>query len=163
MHLDLARELRRRAERDQAARRHAAETDDGAELIRVDAENVAWLEQVIAAHGWPGINMVGEQGASDAWLLAQHADRAPVLQRRALELVKSAVNAGQAPARHLAYLWDRVLVAAGEPQWYGTQYTADPDGSNLRPAPVASPEGLDERRATMGLEPSADYDRRMRG
>ncbi|MFD4482391.1 DUF6624 domain-containing protein [Streptomyces sp. NPDC058257] len=162
MNPDLAEELHHRAERDQAARRRFVKSRDGAEMGRIDADNTAWLERVIAEYGWPGFALVGERGADEAWLLVQHADRAPAFQRQALELVKAAVAAGQAPARHLAYLTDRVLVAAGDPQVYGTQYVRDPDGSNLRPQPVVDPERLDERRAAMGLESAAEYDRRMR-
>ncbi|UXX97440.1 hypothetical protein N7U49_47455 [Streptomyces sp. AD2-2] len=160
---DLATELHRRAEEDQAVRRLPAGTHDGREMRRIDVGNTAWLQQVIAEHGWPGVALAGEQGAEEAWLLAQHADLDPAFQRHALELLKAAVEAGDASPRHLAYLTDRVLVAAGEPQVYGTQYTHDPDGSNLRPQPVADPDRLDERRAAMGLEPAAAYDRRMHG
>ncbi|MCT9075296.1 DUF6624 domain-containing protein [Streptomyces fulvoviolaceus] len=64
---------------------------------------------------------------------------------------------------YLAYLTDRVLVAANEPELYGTQYTHDPDGLNLRPQAVADSDRLGERRAAMGLEPAAEYDQRMRG
>ncbi|MFK0120109.1 DUF6624 domain-containing protein [Streptomyces sp. NPDC090994] len=160
---DLAAEFHRRAEDDQAARRLAAETHDGREMRRIDLDNTAWLQQVIVERGWPGVALVGEQGADAAWLLAQHADLAPAFQRQALDLLKAAVAAGDAPPRHLAYLTDRVLVAAGEPQLYGTQYTHEPDGSNLRPQPIADPDRLDERRAAMGLEPAAEYDRRMHG
>lgn len=161
MNEELAAELHRRAERDKAARHRALEVDDGSELTRVDEDNTSWLEQVVAEHGWPGITLVGERGAEEAWLLAQHADLSPAFQRRALELVRSAVSAGEAPARHLAYLTDRVQVADGRPQTYGTQYTHDPDRSNLRPHPVADPDRLDERRAAAGLESAAAYDRRM--
>jgi hypothetical protein len=160
---DLAAELHRRAEKDQAARRLAMETGDGREMCEIDKDNTAWLSHTIDEHGWPGIALVGEQGAGEAWLLAQHADLAPAFQRRALALITAAVAVGDALQRHLAYLTDRVLVAAGEPQLYGTQYTNDADGSNLRQQPVADPDRLDERRAAMGLESAADYDRRMRG
>ncbi|MFF4306909.1 DUF6624 domain-containing protein [Streptomyces sp. NPDC001601] len=163
MNDELAGELHRRAERDQAARRLAVKTRDGRDMRRIDADNTAWLEQVISQRGWPGIALVGERGADAAWLLAQHADLDPAFQRRALELLKAAVEAGDALPRHLAYLTDRVLVTAGEPQVYGTQYTDDGDGSNLRLQPVADPDRLDERRAAVGLEPAAEYDRRMRG
>ncbi|MDQ1024819.1 hypothetical protein QF035_002401 [Streptomyces umbrinus] len=162
MNQELAEELHRRAEKDEAARYHVLETRHDTEMCRIDAENTAWLERVIVEHGWPGISIVGELGAEEAWLLAQHADLSPAFQRRALELMKTAVVAGEASARRLAYLTDRVLVAAGEPQMYGTQYTNDPDDSNLRRQPVADPERLDERRAAVGLEPAAEYDRRMR-
>ena len=160
---DLAGELHRRAEEDQAARRLAATTHDGRDMCRIDADNTAWLQQVIAEHGWPGVELVGGQGADEAWLLAQHADLTPAFQRQALELLEVAVAAGDAPPRHLAYLTDRALVAAGELQVYGTQYTDDGDGSNLRLQPVAEPGRLDERRTAMGLEPAAEYDQRMRG
>ncbi|MFD7861327.1 DUF6624 domain-containing protein [Streptomyces sp. NPDC059783] len=163
MNHDLAAELHHRAEEDQAARRLAADTHDVREMCRIDVDNTAWLQQVIAEHGWPGVALVGEQGADEAWLLCQHADLAPPFQRQALELLKAAVAAGDALPRHVAYLTDRVLVAAGEPQLYGTQYTDDGNGSNLRLQPVADPDRLDERRAAMGLEPAVEYDQRMRG
>ncbi|MGW0672285.1 DUF6624 domain-containing protein [Streptomyces sp. NPDC002746] len=110
MNRDLAAELHRRAEQDQTARRRMLETGGGRDLVRIDADNTAWLKQAIATHGWPGIT----------------------------------------------------LVAADEPQVYGTQYTNGPDGK-LRLYPVAEPEQLDARRAAMGLESAAEYHRRMRG
>lgn len=157
---DIADELRRRATADQAARQQLLHGSAPEDLFRIDAENTAWLKAVVAEHGWPGIALAGEQGADDAWLLAQHADRDPEFQREAVQLLRAAVRAGDAPPMHLAYLTDRVLVASGEPQLYGTQYTGE--GENLRPHPIEDPEHLDERRAAAGLEPAAAYDRRMR-
>ncbi|MFI5689486.1 DUF6624 domain-containing protein [Streptomyces sp. NPDC051636] len=160
IYADLANELRRRAETDERARNRCIQTGEPGDLSQVDADNTAWIKTVIAEHGWPGITLVGSQGADDAWLLVQHADRDCEFQRQALELLKSAVEAGDAPARHLAYLTDRVLVSVGKPQLYGTQYTDE--GGSLQPQPVHDPEGLDERRAAMGLDTAAAYDRRMR-
>ncbi|MFF7098073.1 hypothetical protein ACFY9A_37665 [Streptomyces rubradiris] len=70
MNHDLAAEIHRRAEQDQAARRRLLETGAADDLLLVDADNTAWLKRVIAEHGWPGITLVGEQGADEAWLLA---------------------------------------------------------------------------------------------
>ncbi|MGW7529729.1 DUF6624 domain-containing protein [Streptomyces sp. NPDC054783] len=159
---ELAAELRRRAETDQRARRHWLVTGEVGALPQIDARNTAWLKAVLTKYGWPGISLVGEQGAEDAWLLAQHADQDVSFQKEALKLLRDAVSAEDAPPRHLAYLTDRVLVADGQPQMYGTQYTHEDDGTNLRPQPIADPERLDERRAAMGLEPHAEYDKRMR-
>ncbi|OII65509.1 hypothetical protein BJP40_00990 [Streptomyces sp. CC53] len=158
----LAAELHRRAEQDQAARCRLLETGDGQDLVRIDADNTHWLKEVVLRRGWPGIALVGERGADEAWLLAQHADRDPDFQRQILRRLQDAVAVGDAPPRHLAYLTDRVLVAAGEPQVYGTQYTQDADGGNLRPYAVTDQAGLDARRAAFGLEPAAEYDRLMR-
>jgi len=70
---DLRAELLRRAERDQAARND----DDMDAMEAVDAENLAWLKDLIARAGWPGRSAVGDDGAGAAWLLVQHAGRDP--------------------------------------------------------------------------------------
>ncbi|MGW2689537.1 hypothetical protein ACWC6I_41055 [Streptomyces sp. NPDC001414] len=62
----------------------------------------------MAEHGWPGVALVGEQGADEAWLLAQHADLDPAFQRQALGLLTVVVAAGDALTRHQAHLSDRV-------------------------------------------------------
>ncbi|MER5890506.1 DUF6624 domain-containing protein [Streptomyces sp. NPDC001941] len=157
---DLAAELRRRAAADQEARHRYLDTGEFDDLPGIDTANTAWIKAVIAEHGWPGTDLVGERGADDAWLLVQHADRDLAFQRAALEHLAKAVDADQAPARHLAYLTDRVLVADGQPQVYGTQYTEE--NGRLMPRPVRDPDHLDERRAAAGLESAAAYDQRMR-
>lgn len=96
MNQDLAEELHRGAQQDQGARCRAARTSGAAGMRRIEEANTAWLERVITEHGWPGAGMVGEQGAEEAWLLAQHADRAPGFPIRARELMKTAVAAGEA-------------------------------------------------------------------
>jgi hypothetical protein len=152
---DLLRaELLRRAERDQAARR--AIGDDWERVQAVDAGNLAWFRNVVtSADGWPGRSRVGADGAHAAWLLAQHADRDPVFQRACLELMTEAVAMGEASRAELAYLTDRVLLAEGQPQEYGTQMAGRRDG--WRPRRLRDPERVDVRRAQMSLGTLADY------
>jgi hypothetical protein len=142
---ELRAELLRRAERDQAARRD----DDDAAICRVDAENLPWLRQVIAAGGWPGRSAAGDDGARAAWLLAQHADCDPAFQRECLELLTAAAGRGEATVAQVAFLTDRVLLAEGQPQEYGTQATGR-DGQWV-PSPLRDPGHVDERRAAMTL------------
>ncbi|HEV2376663.1 MAG TPA: DUF6624 domain-containing protein [Streptosporangiaceae bacterium] len=127
---------------------------------RVDDDNTRWLAELVRARGWPGRTLAGEEGAAAAWLLAQHADHDPALQRTFLQALRGAVNRGEASAAHLAYLEDRVRVNAGQPQRYGTQFTLV--GGELGPYPIEDPHRLDERRAEAGLEPFADYQALMR-
>jgi len=149
----LRTELLRRVAIDQAARKSV--DLDG--IREADAENLPWLKAVVAARGWPGASLVGTDGAHAAWLLAQHADDDPAFQRRCLDLMTAAVDAGEATPRELAYLTDRVLLAEGRQQVYGTQVTRK-DGRFV-PLDLRDPDGLDARRATAGLEPFAEYAR----
>ena len=74
-------------------------------------------------------------------------------------MLRAAVAAGDASARDLAYLEDRVRVHNGQPQLYGTQFIYDKD--ELKPHPIEDPEHLDPRRAAVGLGPFAEYEARM--
>jgi hypothetical protein len=121
-----------------------------------DAARTARLAEILAEHGWPTYDLVGEDGEDAAWAIAQHSDQDPAFQREALELLRVAVEAGQASPGNLAYLTDRVAVGAGEPQTYGTQVGCGPDGPT--PAtPLADEAGVDALRADVGLPPLADY------
>jgi hypothetical protein len=167
---DLRQELLRRRDEDQRVRslvsppsgQHIVSLPDevAAEWHRVDEDNTRWLGDLLTTHGWPGRTVVGEDGALAAFLLAQHADRAPDLQRAFLQALRRAVAQGEGSPAHLAYLEDRVRVRAGQPQLYGTQFTVT--GGTFEPHPIEDPQGLDERRAAAGLEPFADYEARIK-
>jgi hypothetical protein len=127
-------------------------------VVAIDNEAADYLETVLNEHGWPTTAMVGPEGANAAWLIAQHADRRPALQKRALALMTDAAAAGQAPTDKLAYLTDRVLVADGQPQRYATQFGADAEGVQRPYAwePMGPGEtSIDVRRARVGLPPLA--------
>src|SRR5580704_3400756 len=98
---DLRRELLRRRDEDQRVRplvsppkgQHVIRLPDevAEEWQRVDGDNTRWLADLLAARGWPGRTLAGEDGAHAAWLIAQHADRAPVVQQAFLDAVRGAV------------------------------------------------------------------------
>lgn len=119
-------------------------------------ERQARLKEIIAEFGWPTYDLVGKKGEDAAWLIAQHADDDVAFQQEALELLRAAVEADQASPGNLAYLTDRVAVATGEPQTYGTQIGCFPKGPKPT-TPIEDPGGVDARRAEAGLEPLDDY------
>lgn len=120
-----------------------------------DAERTARLGEIFDEFGWPGIDLVGEDGSTAAWTIAQHSDLDVAFQERALGLLGDAVDDGQASPGDLAYLTDRVAANRGEPQVYGTQVGCV-DGE-AQAGPLEDPETVDERRAEAGLDPLADY------
>jgi hypothetical protein len=157
-------ELLRLSEEDQAARKAVVRSQwkDQAALQRMresDARTTARLKQVIDAHGWPGRTLVGERGANAAWLFAQHADEDPAFQARCLKLLEPAVQRGEADGEQLALLTDRVLLAQGKPQRYGSQF--ERKGERWVPKPIEDEAHVDERRRAVGLWPLADYARQI--
>ncbi|MCX4784095.1 DUF6624 domain-containing protein [Streptomyces sp. NBC_01264] len=160
---ELRGELLRRQEEDQAVRLVPASERTPQLLERwraVDEGNTAWLNTVIGSHGWPGEALVGSDGASAAWLFAQHADRQPDFQGECLTLLAAAVTAGDADPRHGALLEDRVLVAAGLPQLFGTQLTQGP-GGRLVPLPLRDAAEVDNLRAAWHFDPLDQYVRQL--
>ncbi len=163
MNDELAAELARMAAEDQRIRQPPKNSTEFARRLtveermrhaRIDVANTDRLRVIVARHGWPGRSLVGDQGADDAWLLAQHADRQLDFQREALVLLAEAVAADEAQRRHLAYLTDRVRMNEGREQLYGTQVGDVDQGT---PWPIEDREAVDDRRRAMGLESLAVY------
>lgn len=92
-----------------------------AHVDSVDVGNTARLRQLIHRYGWPSRRRVGRDGADAAFLLAQHADRAPAFQKCYLSFLRKAFRDGDETGDHLALLTDRVRTAKGLEQLYGTQ------------------------------------------
>lgn len=160
------RELALRVAEDQQVRRdlQVAGMTDLRLIERVsalDASNTAWLKSIVDRDGWPTIGHVGEQGANDAWLLAQHADHDVDFQEHCVGLLREAAEHGQASKKHLAYLEDRVALHRGRPQRYGTQFV--PTATGVQPYRLEDPARVDAWRAEVGLEPLAEYAARLRG
>jgi hypothetical protein len=105
---------------------------------------------------WPGRRLVDDDGSRAAWLLAQYAIEDLGLQKRCLEALDVAVAYGDADPVHYAYLLDRVRMADGLDQLYGSQFVTGPDGE-LAPWPVDDEAKVEERRRRLGLPPFAEH------
>lgn len=127
----------------------------------IDKENMNRMKELIQKYGWLGESLVGKDGAHAAWILVQHADSDLAFQKKCVKLMKKAVAKGEASGRDFAYLTDRVLVAENKPQIYGTQMRFV--NEKLIPAPIKDEANVDKRRKSIGLEPLAEYIKRMQG
>lgn len=113
--------------------------------------------EVLEKYGWLGKSAVGFAGNSAIFLVVQHAPL-PV-QEKYLPLMREAVKAGNAEGSALALLEDRVLMRNGKKQVYGSQVKRDPVTNESYFGAIEDVEHVDERRATVGLGPLADYAR----
>ena len=124
-------------------------------LGAIDCDNTAWLRKQLASIGWFSIPKYGTEADSAAWFLVQHADLTKDFQREMLDKLQ-ALPRGDTDPKRLGYLWDRVARAEGRPQRYGTQGSCEPDGT-WKSFESEDPAHLDERRATLGMEPIAEH------
>lgn len=119
------------------------------ETNRMDSRHTAWLKDIVTRGGWPKASDVGATGAYDAWLLAQHADRDPVFQYQALQLMAPLINTGDADAKRYAYLYDRIMLQIAGHQKYGTQAMCQK--GEIAPQPLEDASKVDSYRKEVGL------------
>ncbi len=126
-----------------------------AEMEAVHRRNASRLRAIISELGeWPGRSVVGDDGASAAWRIVQHAIGEPALMRACLPRIEAAAAAGEADPAELAMLVDRIRVFEGRSQLYGTQYDWDESLRFMEPTNgIADPDRLEERRRQVGLPP----------
>jgi hypothetical protein len=123
-------------------------------MKEVDEDNTKWLKGLVEKQGWPTNTLAGKDGANAAWLLVQHADADPKFQRQCLDLMAK-IPKDEISQSNFAYLTDRVLLAEGKKQLYGSQFTFA-DGK-WQPRPIEDEANIDQRRAEAGLPPLAEY------
>lgn len=160
----LRHELLSRAEQDQAIRNelisHGVTNPDKTILARmqaIDSANTERMKAIVNRYGWPGPELVGQDGSEAAFLLVQHADLA--FQQKMLPLVEKAYRSGGLTGQDYALLMDRVRVGEGKPQVYGTQAKRFEEWNGQEPTlqPIEDEPNVDKRRAEVGLPPLAEY------
>jgi len=129
------------------------------EVVRVDKRNTSRLKEIVERYGWPGKSLVGEQGASAAWLIAQHAVHDRPFQKHALALMKEA-GSEEVDPKDVAFLTDRDRILDRKKQIYGTQFRCV-DGEH-EPYAIEDPDDVDERRDRAGLDTLEDERDRQR-
>lgn len=127
--------------------------DGLARLKQVDDSNLTALYKLIADYDLPTRALVGTDGMKAFWLLVQHASTDLVLQKRVLNAM--ATGDSGVPLDQVALLDDRIAVAEGRPQKYGSQFHFE--NGRLVPSSIDDQAHLDQRRAQMGLPPFNDY------
>jgi hypothetical protein len=152
----IARELKAMVDIDQDMRERSQTKDYWDEAI--DVKHTERMKEIVAEIGWPTISKVGLEGASNAWLLVQHADHDVDFQEHCLQLMKEA-PAGEVDVTDIAYLTDRVCVNRDRGQLYGTQFTQE-DSEHI-PRTIEDEVNVDARRAEVGMGPLSEQIQHM--
>lgn len=144
---------------DAVKEKHGAESQVMKELFgkmrNVDSLNTIIVSGIIDKYGWLGAREIGEQCNVTLFFVIQHAELAH--QDKYLPVLRNAVKNGNARATDLALLEDRVALKHGQPQIYGSQVIWNMKENSNVVAPLADPENVDKRRASIGLGPLSEY------
>ncbi len=132
------------------------EVQDIWKIINVkDSINLIKVGKILTEYGWIGPDIVGEDGNTTLFLVIQHANTET--QVKYLPMLREAVKNGNAKTGHLALLEDRVLLAQGEKQIYGSQLEMDFKTKEYVLSPMIDPDNVDKRRDEVGLKTLAEY------
>lgn len=151
---DLISKLKEVEEKDQRYRGQIGQKtldelkDEGlwAKQLALDAENMEVVTAIIEQFGYPDRSVVGYENESIAFLVVQHST--PQLMEQTLPLIKKSVDEHLLKAMYYAYLFDRIAMLKGEPQYYGTQYDLL---GNIHE--IKDRENVNQRRAAFGMSP----------
>jgi VWFA-related protein len=116
------------------------------------------LCQLLKEYGWPSRKLAGEDGANAAFFLLRNT-ASPTLQSALLPVIIAATAQGEIAMSEFAAYIDRLRVAAGLKQLFGTQATIR-DGF-LMMFPIENEAVVDARRKQYQLGPIADYARAL--
>jgi hypothetical protein len=117
----------------------------------VHRANAEQLREIIKRVGWPGEKLVGKDGATAAWRVAQHAIGEPDFMRECRKLLDDASQRGDAPRWQFAMIDDRIRAFEGRPQRYGTQLRDTVNG--VAPYPLEDVKQVEKWRQEVGLPP----------
>jgi len=132
------------------------EVKDKWEIIKpIDSVNLKIVCDILDSRGWLGADIIGGKGNHTLFLVIQHADLK--VQDKYMPIMREAVKKGNANARSLALLEDRVALGHGRKQTYGSQIGTNKETGENYVLPLEDPENVDKRRQELGLGNLEDY------
>jgi hypothetical protein len=118
-------------------------------------ENAQYMRRILAEIGWIDVPRFGYSTSKAAFLIVQHSWDIP-LMLSVLPRLQEDVKADRIESEEYALMYDRVHLALGYPQRYGSQVITEESGDVLV-LPVEEPGRVESLRRELGLIPLIDY------
>lgn len=122
---------------------------------KINTANAQELKEILKHYYWITISEFGKEADHNAWLLTQHQDNDTEFQEEILLRLKNLYPKGDTDPSHYAYLYDRIAIAKGKPQLYGTQGSLIEN--KWQPGPIEDEANIDERRKKMKMPSYHEY------
>ena len=119
------------------------------------AINERKVKVILDKYGWPGKDIIGEQGNWTICNVIQHSDNE--IRIKYLPMIRQAVKDKKLHPRFLVRTEDRIATERGDLQIYGGQMKYYPETKSFNVWPVYDPVNIDKRRAEIGLEPISEF------
>lgn len=133
--------------------RRAASAAIGAQLIEIDEANLKALLAILPEEGWFSRSVYGAEAAKAAFHIVQHSN--PATWRRFVPVLERYAQAGEIDRAEYAKMWDRLALAEGRLQRYGTQMRCD--AGRWAPSPMEDTASVELARKSAGMEPLGAY------
>jgi hypothetical protein len=132
-------------------------SDPKAEIRLADLtiRNSEYIRNLLLEVGWIDVGRFGYSASNEAFLLVQHSWDVPIIIAT-LPRLKQDVDRGLMENDTYALMYDRLQLALGLRQRYGTQIARDPQGEAIV-LPVEDKAQVDSFRRQIGLIPLLDY------
>jgi len=128
----------------------------------VDKKNRTRLKEIIEEYDFPTKKLVGKDAMSGIFIMIQHSDEDKEWQKSQLKNIQEAVKKGDMNGQSYAYLFDRIKINEGSPQYYGTQFSkVDPANKIVELFETEDIENLNRRRMEIGMMPIENYKKMM--
>ena len=124
-------------------------------MIKIDNSNTVRLKTIIKKHSWVTKDLVGVEGVGAAFLVIQHSPDVAFKEKMLPYLKQSYLNGEGVSGQQVALLTDRVLIAQGKKQIYGTQ--ANVTEGKVVFSPIEDETNVDKRREKMKMLPLDFY------
>jgi hypothetical protein len=145
-------EMAKRLKVDQAVRLDPSRMK---EMPQVDADNTAFLLQLVQELGWIDVARFGKEAWNAAFLITQHSGHLP-LMLAVLPEVEKDFKAGRIEGQPYALIYDRVQLLTGGKQRYATQLGQN-EKNEWVILPLENRAKVEDLRRELGLLPLAQY------
>ena len=123
-------------------------------MAEQDAKNLQIVLGHLPSEGWYLRSRYGDEVASTAFLVVQHSSLE--MWRRFVPVLEPLVAVGEVDGQSFALMYDRLALAEGRPQRYGSQVACQ--NNQWVVLDLEAPQSVDERRREIGFtQTHADY------
>jgi len=118
------------------------------EILRYDSMALNTVAKIIDSYGWLGKSQIGDIPNQALYLTIQHGSTDILVKY--FPLLEQSAKAGESNLTDMATMKDRILIANGKKQLYGTQSRMI--NNKLELFPIEDEQNINDRRKSVGLK-----------